>query len=131
MSKVYLLTVNFRELVTPLREQRQMVEVESPIATRRQPDVHDVVRPRYEADEAGHEEHRGLGTVVGFGDRVRSHRYQAGSDDQQGGGGQHGSPVLPDLRVAPAVGVGVVRGQVAVLLYQRVAIPRGGIIGVL
>lgn len=64
-----------------LREQRQMVEVESPVAPGGQPDVHHVVRSRHEADESGHEEHGGLRSVVGLGDGIGSHRYQAGSDD--------------------------------------------------
>lgn len=115
-----------------LRKQWQMVKVKAPVAAGRQPDVHHVVRPRHEADESGHEEHGRLRSVVGLGDGVRAHRDQSGSDDEQRDRGQHGSPVFPHLRVAPAVGVVFAGpGQVAVLLDQRVAVPGGGIIGVL
>lgn len=108
-----------------------MVEVESSVAAGRQPDVHNVVRAGDEADEAGDEKHGRLRSVVWFDQRVRTHHDQPDADDEQGECGQHRAPVFPHLRVPPAVGVRFARRQVPVLLYQRITIPGGGIIGVL
>lgn len=58
-----------------------MVEVESPVAPGSQPDVHHVVCSGHKTDESRYEEDCCLGSVVWFGDGVRPHGYQAGSDD--------------------------------------------------
>lgn len=107
-----------------LSEQRQMIEIEATMATRRQTYVHHMIGAWYEANEAGHQEDGALGAALWLGYSIDAHAHEAGADDQQHEGGQHGAPVLAHFRVAPAVrGVRVVvtvaaAGQVAVLLDQ-------------
>jgi len=85
----------------------------------------------YEADQSGHEEHDSLRRVLRIGDGEGAHHKEARAHDQQCEGGQHGAPVLAHFGMPPAVCVGLLRGQVAVLLDERIAVPGGCVLGVL
>lgn len=108
-----------------------MIEVEPSVSLGRQPDVDNVVGPRNEADESGHKEHHSLRRVLRIGDGEGAHHEQAGTDDEEREGGQDCAPVLAHLWMPPAVCVGLLRGQVAVLLDERVAVPGRCVLGVL
>lgn len=80
-----------------------MVEVVAPLSAGGEPDVHDVVGAGHEADHAGHKEYCTLEAVLRLGDGEGSHAEEPHSDEQQHDGRAHRLPVLPDLRVVPAV----------------------------
>lgn len=108
-----------------------MIEVEPSISFGCQPDVHDVIGPGYEADESRYEEHDSLRRVLRIRDGEGAHHKEARADDQERKGGQHCAPVLTHLGMPPAVCVGLLRGQVAVLLDERVAVPGRCVLGIL
>lgn len=108
-----------------------MIEIETAIASSSQANVDDMVGTRNEANKSGHQEHNALRGALGISDRVDAHYDQNGSDDQQDKGGQHGSPVLAHLRMAPAIGVDVGGREVAVFLDERVAVPGRRVVRVL
>lgn len=108
-----------------------MIEVEPSISFGCQPDVHDVIGPGYEADESRYEEHDSLRRVLRIRDGKGAHHKEARAHDQERKGGQHCAPVLTHLGMPPAVCVGLLRGQVAVLLDERVAVPGRCVLGIL
>lgn len=114
-----------------LCEQRQVIKVEPSVSLGCQPNVDDVIGAGYKADKSCHEEHHALRRILRIGNGERAHDEQARAHDQERKGGQHCAPVFAHLRMPPAICVGLLRGQVAVLLDERIAVPGGCVLGIL
>lgn len=114
-----------------LSEQRQMIEIKSTIASCSQANVNDMVCTRNKANKAGYKEHDSLWGVYRIRNSVDSHHDQGGSNDQKHKSGQHSSPILAHLRMAPTVGVNVGSREVTVFLNKWVAVTGRRVVGIL